>query len=63
MAVGEIGSFLLGPVAAAGAVMAIPAQSFLLKLVVFLVSWYMATSIGLRIVHFGYTPDKRTKVS
>ena len=59
MAYGEYGAFLLGPVAAIGAVLALDERGVFLRLVAFLLCWYMATSIGLRVVHWGYAPGKR----
>lgn len=60
MALGEIGAFLLGPVVAVGAVLALDEYGFLWRLVAFLLAWHLATSAGLRIVHLGYVPEKHS---
>ena len=61
MAYGEYGAILLGPVAAAGAVLALDGHGYLFRFVGFLLAWYLATSIGLRFVHLGYVPMKNDK--
>ena len=61
MAYGEYAALLLGPVAAVGAVVALDGHGFFLRLVGFLLAWYLATSVGLWFVHLGYVPTKNSK--
>jgi uncharacterized membrane protein len=58
MAIGEVAAFLIGPVAAIGAALALGDRGFALKAAGFLLAWYFATSIALRFVHWGYSPKK-----
>jgi hypothetical protein len=61
MAYGEYAAFLLGPAAAIRTAMALDGFGFVFRFVWFLLAWYFATSMGLRLVHLGYVPVKAGK--
>lgn len=60
MALGEIGAFIIGITVALVAFFAFSDAFFPLRITGTLACWYFATKHGLRFIHWGYVPKKRT---